>query len=41
MKLIDAFSFVKYKRSIIWPNEGFMKYLISLEKSIYKSNTLT
>jgi hypothetical protein len=35
MSLREAYDFVKKRRSIILPNEGFMKQLIVLENQIY------
>ena len=36
MKLYDAFKLTINKRRAIWPNIGFMKSLINLEKNIHK-----
>ena len=36
MKLYDAFKLLISKRKVIWPNIGFMKSLINLEKTVHK-----
>eukprot|EP01084_Bolivina_argentea_P211726 360089_1 len=38
MKLLDAYNYVKNKKSNIGPNPGFMKQLINLEKKVFNVN---
>jgi hypothetical protein len=38
--LKDSYNFVKERRSIIQPNEGFLSQLIQLEISLYGSSTM-
>jgi len=40
MKLREAFHHVKERRSLIQPNEGFMKQLIEMELELYQAQTL-
>jgi len=41
MRLAEAFELVKKKRSIIRPNPRFIAALLTIEKTLYGSNTVS
>jgi len=41
MTLLDAFNFVKTKRSVIHPNHSFIKQLIAYEFTLYGKNSVS
>lgn len=38
---IDSFDFVRQRRNIIYPNNGFLKQLLEFEKNIHGKNSIT